>query len=99
MFSQKLITNDININKCDLKRRLKIIIPIIILLLVIIIVIIVVSRPKKEDEPKENKSEEIEKEEYIENITQYLIADFKLNENNQIINLGQSNTSKITNYQ
>ena len=99
MFSQKLITNDININKCDLKRRLKIIIPIVILLLVIIIVIIVVSRPKKEDEPKENKSEEIEKEEYIENITQYLIADFKLNENNQIINLGQSNTSKITNYQ
>ena len=106
MFSEKLITDDINLNKFNLKKRLKIIIPIIIIILVIIITIIIVSNQESKEEKNNNTNEKEEKEEkeeeeeekYLDNIQQYLIADFKLNSNNEIINEGQSNTSKITNY-
>ena len=96
MFSDKLITDDINVNKGSLKSKLRIIIPVsVIIIAIIVIIIIVVS---KNDSKDGKKKEEEEEEEYIDNITQYLIADFKLNENNEIINQGQSDTSKIKDY-
>lgn len=96
MFSDKLVTDDISTNNHKQKRILKIIIPIAsIVTIAIIAIIIFVATNKSEEEEKKTK-EEIES--YIDNIGNYLIADFKLNDNNEIINEGLSNTSKIINY-
>ena len=46
---------------------------------------------------KKNNKSKIE-EPYINNISNYLIADFKLNENNTVINTGLSNTSRVVDY-
>ena len=92
MFSEQLVINDdINTNKGFNKKRLVIyaLFPSIILLIVIIIIIILLSK----------KSNKLEIEEpYINNVDNYLIADFKLNQTNSIINTGLSNTSTILNY-
>ena len=100
MFSENLVADDINSKNWRLKRRLRIIIPSCILVIVIVVLIVVLipkSEEKEENKKEENKKEE--KEPYIENIQQYLIADFKLNDNNEIINEGQSNkSSKINNF-
>ena len=54
---------------------------------------------EEEHEEEEHEEEEHEEEEkYIENIDNYSIANFKLDENNNIINTGLSDTSKIINY-
>ena len=94
MFSEQLVINDdINTNKGFNKKRLIIyaLFPSIILLIIIIILIIVLSKRKN--------SNKLEIEEpYINNTDSYLIADFKLNQTNSIINTGLSNTSTVLNY-
>ena len=94
MFSEKFVTDDINTNKSFNKKRLIIyfLIPSIIILTVIIIIIVVSSKKGKNDEVK------IKEEPYINNTDNYLIADFKLNETNSVVNTGLSNTSKVINY-
>ena len=95
MFSEKLVDDDIAPTKCCSKKKLiiSILIPIIIIILIGIAILIFVLLKKNKD-----KDEDKIVGPYIKNIENYLIADFKLNETNQIINTGLSNTSTIINY-
>ena len=95
MFSEKLVDDDISQTKCCSKKILiiSILIPIIIIILIGIAILLFVLLKKDKDKDKDKMVGP-----YIKDIENYLIADFKLNETNQIINTGLSNTSKVVNY-
>ena len=99
MFSEKLTSNDfesLTDKKWALKKKLVLFAFILLIIIIIILIIVIItSLTSKSNEPKKEE----EKEEYIENIENYLIADFIFNySNNAIINIGLVNTSKIINY-
>ena len=95
MFSEKLTSDDLPgaDNKWSLKKKLLIFVFIPVIIVIIIAIILIVILLVKKSEKKEDN------EPYLENIKDYLIADFKLNDSaNEVINTGLSNTSKIINY-
>lgn len=94
MFSEKLTEEDfpIKLNKWPLKKKILIFFVILTIIIIATILIIILLRKKT------NSTEFIKNEPYIENINNYLIADFKLNDTSELINTGLSNTSTIIDY-
>ena len=76
MFSEKLTEEDfpIKLNKWPLKKKILIFFVILTIIIIATILIIILLRKKT------NSTEFIKNEPYIENINNYLIADFKLND-------------------